>query len=203
MEKAILVKLLLISPNVYIISFGLKISDLLFKKKGGGAKPITVSRWWKSIALIRKTETPSLGLPRSWCFISFISRNLLSFLVFPGKVCWARAPRRVCLRGWEGKVRTQGKLGLGQKFRVRKGFLPPLAWMGVNSRRTWIASEAGRKRSRRQVGGWARGGGQRGGVSCRRGLRLPAGQQAGAQPLVVCAPGVRPAPGKGCRNTAV
>ena len=36
MEKAILVKLLLISPNVYIISFGLKISDLVFKKKGGG-----------------------------------------------------------------------------------------------------------------------------------------------------------------------
>ena len=33
MEKAILVKLLLISPNVCIISFGLKISDLLFKKK--------------------------------------------------------------------------------------------------------------------------------------------------------------------------
>lgn len=62
MEKAILVKLLLISPNVCIISFGLKISDLLFKKKG---KAISVSRWWESIALIRKTETPSLGLLRS------------------------------------------------------------------------------------------------------------------------------------------
>lgn len=46
MEKAILVKLLLISPNVSIISFELKRSDLLFeRKKKKKANQLLLTGW--------------------------------------------------------------------------------------------------------------------------------------------------------------
>lgn len=123
MEKAILVKLLLISPNVCIISFGLKISDLLFKKKGQSNFCIEVVGKY---CFNQENRNTKFGSPKELMFCKFYFPKFAFIFGFPRKGVLSPCSRRVCLRGWEGKVRTQGKLGLGQKFRVRKGFLPPL-----------------------------------------------------------------------------
>ena len=111
MEKAILVKLLLISPNVCIISFGLKISDLLFKKKEKANQ--LLYRGVEKYCINQENGNTKFGSPKELMFYKFYFLKFAFIFGFP---------RKGVLSPWSEKGVSQWVGGKGEdsgKVRVR------------------------------------------------------------------------------------
>lgn len=151
MEKAILVKLLLISPNVSIISFGLKISDLLFKKRGEGQTNYCIEVVEKYC--FNQENRNKFGSPKELMFYKFYFPKFAFIFGFPRKGVLSPCSEKGVSPRVEGKGEDSGKVRVRTEVQGQEGVPAPAGVNGckfqahLNCKRGW-------KEAQPAPGGW-------------------------------------------------